>query len=405
MSPPSQNQRQLANWVTDYAIAIDKISESPITYHLWTAISAISAVLKDNVWIDRGTHKLYPNQFIVLVGPPGIGKSNAIHLVNDFVKNPQNKVPLAHFIKDAITMPKLIEILSKGFPRVSFNNGHLLSSTEASCIMQISELPVLLDNNSSITNFLCEAWSRSDYDYSTKNGGVQTINNMCLSIIAACVPNFVKDINKSKGMAISNGLTSRIIFVYGDKKSKSIPFPASMSSMGIDIRLANDLEVISKMHGEFTLTQSASTIYSDKYHDIKPDDTDSDVVQNFKSRQPSHIMKVAMTLSAASRDDLVIDDNSMTTAITLVDGVSKTLDITFGGVGESSLAQAQDRIKLYIERKGVVSRNEILRDNYRHVTAEDLDRILATLVSIDFIAEFSQGSKRLFKHTAKGQKP
>lgn len=396
-------QRQLVNWITDYTAAIDSMTESPIDYHLWSAISIIGAVLKDNVWIDMGTYKIYPNQYVVLVGPPGIGKSNAIHAANEFVRNPPNKVPLAHYVMDAVTTAKLIEILSKGFPRISFNNGHMLSTTEAACIMQISELPVLLDtNNGGMANFLCEAWSRNEYHYSTKSGGAQVINDLCLSIIAACVPDFVKEINRAKGTTISNGLTSRIIFVYGNAKSKSLPFPPKKSTMKILTDLSVDLEIISKLHGEFVFDAQAKQLYEDKYKLIKIEDGDSEVVINFKARQPSHIMKTAMIMSAAASDSMIIDGVIMTAAIATIDHVVDTLDVVFRGVGDSTLASAQSRILQYLERKGIASRSEILRDNFRHVTAEDLDRILAIFVSCNFIYEFSQGSKRLFKYIAKG---
>lgn len=407
MSPPSQ-QRQLANWITDYVNAVDKISESPQSYHIWSAISVIGAVLKNNVWIDRGLYKIYPNQFIVLVGPPGIGKGNAIHAANEYVRNPPNKVPLAHYIIDQVTTAKIVEILSNGFPRVTFNNGHMLSSKEASCIMQVSELPVLLDNNASMTNFLCEAWSRSDYYYSTKSGGAQVVKDLCLSLIAACVPDFVKDINKAKGFAISNGLTSRMIFVYANERSKTIVWPGKNNNVGISTNLSADLDTISRLSGEFSISLPAKQIFESKYHEIvKQDESDSEVVVNFKSRQAAHIWKVAMTISAAKNDSLVIDDYDMSTAITLVDGVLKTLDVTFGGVGDSCLASQQQRVLNYMVRKGVASRSEILRDNYRHVTQEDLDRILAILVSCNFIQEYTQGGKRLFKHVAStnGAKP
>lgn len=400
------NQRQLTNWIADYTAMIDKISESPIDYHLWTAISVIGAVLKDHVWIDMGAYKIYPNQFIILVGGPGVGKGTSIHYANDFVRNPPNKVPLAHYIMDAITTAKLIEVLSKGFPRVSFPNGHMVSTTEASCILQVAEFPVLFDtNNSSMTNFLCEAWSRNEYYYSTKNGGVQVINNLCLSLIAACVPEFIKDINKTRGTVISNGLTSRMIFVHGSEKSKKIAFAQNTNNAGTIASLSTDLEAISRLNGEFTFNDSAKQMYIDKYDQIKPEDHDSEVVTHFKARQPAHILKTAMAMSAAARDDLVIDDCSMAAAILAIDHVLKTLDIVFRGVGDSTLAAAQARILYYLERKQVAARNEILRDNYRHVTGEDLDRILAQFASCGFVNEFSQGNRRLFRYTANGAKP
>ena len=75
------------NWISSYAAALDPITEAPSAYVIWSAISVISAVLKKKVWVRRGTYKVYPNQYIVLVGPPGVGKGTAIHPAHSFIKD------------------------------------------------------------------------------------------------------------------------------------------------------------------------------------------------------------------------------------------------------------------------------------------------------------------------------
>ena len=113
-------------------------------------------------------------------------------------------------------------------------------------------------------------------------------------------------------------------------------------------------------------------------------------------------MKVAMCLSAATGDSLVIDRWCLMTAIALVQGVLDTLDITFRGVGESSLAEATSKIQTYIERKGITTRSELVRDNHRHATMEDLDRILNTLMQIGIVKTYSQGGRAFYEHCRPG---
>lgn len=397
--PTIPQKRQLANWITDYVSAVDSVLESPTNYNFWTAISVVSTVLKDRVWINRGTYKVLPNQYILLVGPPGIGKGNAIHLGTKFILEPVNKVPLANLVMDSITKAKLIDILAKGYPRINFNsNGHLLSSTEASCLIHVPELPNLLTNsNGDLTNFLTDVWSRTDFAYSTKNGGVQVVKDLCISILAACVPDFVKDINNTKGNIVSNGFTARTMFIFGKDKSKNIVWPKQFAGSVIADKLHNDLQLISRLSGEFTFEPVAQVLFERHYKSIQADESDTDVIRDFKSRQPSHILKVAMALSAATDDRLVITEFAMRSAIQLVGDVLSTLNIVFRGVGDSPLAQAQARIISYMERKGIASRNEILKDNFRHVTAEDLDRIIMILKDTNHILEVNQGGRKLFK--------
>jgi hypothetical protein len=395
-SPPSQ-KRQLANWIISYTNAISSISESPTAYNYWAAISAISATLKDNVWIDRGIYKVFPNQYIILVGPPGIGKGNALHTAHSFVKNPTSNLPLANYIQDRITAQKLIDTLAVGWPRaVITSNGNLVVPLDSTCVLHASELASLLNSSEYMSTLLCETWDRPDYSYSTKSGGKTQIKNMCVSLIGACVQNFVQDINKNGNGALNNGFTARTLFIFAEKKSQSIVWPKKLDPI-LTQKLNNDLQIISRLHGEYCFEPASQIIFEQKYRSIASDDRDSNIMRDFKARQPIHILKVAMALSAAGSDSLIITQWAMETAINFVDSVLLSLDSCFRGMGESPLAQAFDRIQTYIEKKGVCPRKDIIRDNMQHVHPSDLETILITLANCGVIKEIQSGGVKLYK--------
>lgn len=392
------------NWILAYTEAIDKFSEAPVQFNVWASISVISAVLKRHVWIDRGTHQIFPNQYIVFVAPPGVGKGNATHPAHAFIK--EHNPPLANYFNDRVTAPKILETLSKGFPSLSIVNGSLINSTESSAIIQATELSTFLGGSDWMLTFLCATWDQGKFDYDTKGKGTSIVKDMCVSLIGGCVPDFIRELNKDSGRAISGGFTARTLFIFASEKSKNIVWPlgwsSSPASMQLEKDLHEDLETISKLRGEFKWTITARVLFERAYKGIKTSDDDSDVVRHFKSRQTVHILKVAMCFSAATNDSLIIDDYCMSTAIALVNGVLTTLDVTFRGVGESSLAEATARIQLYIERKGLVSRSVLIKDNWRHVTTEDLDRIMYTLIAIHFCKEEIIGGKIHYMHINQG---
>lgn len=400
-------QRKLnRNWILSYSEAIDKFSESPSQYNVWAAISVISAVLKRHVWIDRASFKIYPNQYIVFVGPPGVGKGAAMHPAHAFIK--RHNPPLANYFNDRVTAPKILEKLATGFPSLSFNQaGNLINANEASAVIQAAELSTFLGSSDWMLSFLCDTWDRGEFDYDTKGKGTSLVKDMCVSLIGGCVPDFIRELNKDSGRAISGGFTARTLFIFAGEKSKSIVWPmgweASVTSTQLRDDLHLDLETISHLRGVFKWTMSAKVIFERAYRAINHNDDDSDVVRHFKSRQWVHYLKVAMCFSAAQDDSLVINDYAMSTAIALVDGVLKTLDVTFRGVGESSLAEATARIQLYIERKGLVSRSTLIKDNWRHLTTDDLDRVMYTLLAIHFCKEELVGNKIHYIHITQNQ--
>lgn len=61
--------------------------ETPTSYLILTAMAAIGALLKRNVWFDQEHFKVYPNLSVFLVGPSGIGKDVAIDLAEEILQH------------------------------------------------------------------------------------------------------------------------------------------------------------------------------------------------------------------------------------------------------------------------------------------------------------------------------
>jgi len=106
---------------------------------------------------------------------------------------------------------------------------------------------------------------------------------------------------------------------------------------------------------------------------------ESDVVVFFKNRISTHVGKLSMLLSAAEKDDRVVEDYHVQRAIKELSKVKDDLDIAFRFIGESKDVEAQSRVMDFIERKGQTNRSEILRYLKNHVTGDQLDRILLVL--------------------------
>jgi len=51
--------------------------EAPTSYHVFSLLAAVSAAIARRVVISRGGFRLWPNLYVLLHGPSGIGKSVA----------------------------------------------------------------------------------------------------------------------------------------------------------------------------------------------------------------------------------------------------------------------------------------------------------------------------------------
>src|SRR5882762_846270 len=66
--------------------------ETPRAFWYWSALCMISAVVKDNVWAERGSsdNKLYPNIYVMLHADSGLKKGPPVALAKDLVKRVNN---------------------------------------------------------------------------------------------------------------------------------------------------------------------------------------------------------------------------------------------------------------------------------------------------------------------------
>lgn len=373
------------NWIVEWSEAMSKISEAPEQFNIWAAISVIGSVLKNNVSFTRGQYTIYPNNYIVLVGPPGVGKGTSINPAYDLAK----ELNLVNVIPDRITAPKIIERIASGQPGAVMNHSGNLSVAKDStaCLMSL-ELPTLLGGSDWMLPFLCEAWDRNSYEYDTKNSGSSVIKGMCTSLIGACVPEYIRRLNKDVNGAINGGFTARTVFVYAQETSKKIMWPKPLkdtpAGKKLEDDLKSDLKQISQLKGKFDFTPDGASALEQFYKSLRPLENDSDVVIHFKSRLLTHVIKVSMIFSAADRDNLKIDRIDVHNAVTCLKHVVFNLDKAFRGVGESDIAEATARVQNFIEKRKFVTKNEILANLHRNVSPENLDRILVMLCQINF---------------------
>jgi hypothetical protein len=384
-------QIQGRTWLEAYLEYVAE-TESPDIYRFWAGVSAISTTLKKSVFVKRGHHlKIFPNHYIVLVGPPGIGKGTAMNPAINLVK----KANVAHYMEDRISAEKAIENLANGF-QATKSQGSTLALGKDHCATAVAaELSLFLSTSDWILPLLCTMWDRNEFTYDTKKNGNQQIKDLSFGLFGGCTPQYIREVNKDAQAAIASGFTARTVFAWASKKGQTIAWPENDPS-ALEDPLVNDLRYISQnLMGEFSFSKDAKKTFIEFYEEMDSSQTeaefDAEVLTNFRARMWSHVTKLAMILAVAENDVLIIEKHHIDQAILHIRQVYKDLDITFRGVGESTLVEAMERIMAFIETRGVCTRREIMRHNYRHITDEDLTRVLITLSGMGFCFETTQG--------------
>ncbi len=300
-------------------------------------------------------------------------------------------------------MEYVLEKLSKGFPTTATTQTGIKVRTEASALIISTELSVFITASQFSITALSDLWDSKEgiYGYGTRGKGEYNIDSPCICLLGASAQEWL--VKSIPGDAVGGGFTRRVNFVFASKKDKKIPWPSRSGQKSRDA-LVEDLRHMSQLHGEFVFAPDARVSFEDMYNASEPSDFDDEATAVYKTSKWANAAKIAMCLCAARGDTMQISKQDFQQAVEKVEEVGKDLKMVFRAVGESDLTVAADKVLKFIELKGYTSRAEILATNWRHVSSDDLDRILATFREAGILGERQVGNKTIY-FAVKGTTP
>lgn len=356
------------NWLQGYAEYTAE-SESPDSFHLWTGLSVLASAVRRNIWVNQGLYMLFPNMYVILVGPPGkVAKSTTIRLGRTLLLGVEDII----FGPDSLTREELIRVIAKSGGEGK-QSAVTLHSTELSSLIEPSGITMI--------QFLTDIYD-GDYKwrYSTKGKGRDVIHNPILNILAGTTPSWV-----AEGMpadVVGHGFTARVIFIYEDQPRFLNPYPKEPDPRLIKT-LMEDLIQISKLQGPMIFTDDARELYAEYYMKLGATEPTDYRIEGFHWRKKIHLLKVATLLSVAERDDLRITPTEIETAWDLLASIEDNMYKTFSAVGKYEHATDLERILEQIKRsKNGMHVQEIYRRNRSVGNVDELGKILQMLMSM-----------------------
>jgi hypothetical protein len=366
------SDRLLPDWITAY-MAYTAQSRAPDEYHLWTALSAIAGAIRRKAFFDMDYFLLYPNLYVVLVGPPGrCKKSTAMRIGRGMLA----QVPGVFFSTDSITRERLIQDLTQ-----SLADGH------SSMTAYSSEFASLLTSSGmDMVVFLTDIYDSPDeWSHKTKMGGTNKIKAPYLNMEGATTPDWIARSLPLDTVGI--GLTARIIFVYQDTPRIREPFP-KLTKEQKELReiLIKDLTKISLISGQYTFDKDGLDYYTAwDLADQKRDMTGDPRLSGYFERKGMHLLKVAMLVAASQRDDLVLTKPDLERAIELLGHIEPMMTKTFEAVGKNPLTLDLAQVAAVVLAKPGVDYGDLLRMFKHSLRKEEMDEVLSTLQMMGYV--------------------
>jgi len=340
--------------------------------------------------------------YTCLVGGPGVGKGQAIIPSVAVI----DKSGTANILPDRLTMPFILEKLSKGFPsQVVVSKGAISLGLDHCGIVIADELRVFVDTGGDVLTNMTALWDSREhpYGYGTRGRGEANIDKPGISFLSATTPRWLA--TAIPITAVGGGFTRRVNFVYEKPHPKTKPFPSPNHS---DLRdnLVNDLRhIASNIVGEYKFSPEVRPLFETYYKGCVVGELEDEATATYKDSAWVHCLKLSMAIQAAMNDDDHISLQAWNMATSQIASVIKDIELVFRGVGMGDMTMAADRVIAFLETTGYATRQQIQRMMWQYAMSPDLDIILTTLEGAGMIISFTQGKTLVYQAVKGAKKP
>lgn len=383
----SQSSRELPDFLTEF-VENTKWGEAPMYFYFWVGVGTIASALRRRVWLDMGTFHWFPNLYILLVAPPGVVQKSStadlglVHLLK--------KVPGINFGPSTLTWQALYDAFAEVGEAIDITPE--LQITQSALVINSSEFGITLNpKDTEMVDQLVHIWDGREMHKRTRKDGLLIIPTPCLNIIACTTPAWIAE-NMPRYL-IGGGLTSRMLFVYGDKKEKYIAYPQDHIPLDYAERqgkLVRDLERISLLKGNFVLSKEAKEWgkqWYEHFHKVEARQLDPTLIGGYIARKQTLVHKVAMCLSASQGDSMKIELSHLQRAEGVISELEKAMPMVYSKIGLTKEGNAAEQIIAYLDRFGGKVGWNILYQ-YMHRTfpkVEDVENIIRGMIEAGYV--------------------
>lgn len=376
-------------------------TEPPVLHHIWSLVSMMSANLGRRCWFEFGSIPIYPNQYILLVGDPGVRKSTAMSLAKKLIKN-NGSIRLAPDDtggqRQGLIMAMLgegdvgnIDDVLDGLTDVGncADPDAVADSISSSLAIPVdpedrhtmycyaSEFASFIGQSSyELITFLTKLWDGEDHNYTLKNSK-QVLEKPLLNLLGGTTP---VALNGALPMeVVGQGFLSRVILVYAESSIK-IARPQAMDVAELE-SLRKIFNFVSlNLRGPFKETKAASELLDSLY--FKPIKIEDTRFVSYLARRHTHLIKLVMALAALRGSNQIIAED-VEDAQNLLSLTEKSMPSALGEFGLSPLGVARQRLLDYINR----STDPFTVNNLWSLMQRDMKMADFTQTLKDFVAE------------------
>jgi DNA replicative helicase MCM subunit Mcm2 (Cdc46/Mcm family) len=255
--------------------------------------------LERKVFIKAFKRLLYPNLYVLLVGGPGVGKTDAIRGAFEF----WDTIPQIHQAPSNVSRASLVDSLAKAerallLPNELIKFNHLnVASDELGVFLSQYESSFM-----STLNKLYDGTIYTEEKRSMKND--IKIEKPLLNLIAGTTPAWLG--GNLPETAWAEGFSSRLLLVYSGERIKIDPFAGDARDAILFDKLQGDFKTIHNLIGKLEWAPDVVEAFKAWYMLDCPPIPDHPKLEHYLPRRHIHFLKLCIIQSVSRSNDLVI---------------------------------------------------------------------------------------------------
>ena len=382
----------------------------------------IGACLQRRVWTGPAHMRLFPNQYDILVGPPGVGKGLVIKCVEEFLRFHKLPNP-AKIVEDALkgkidfnavekeqisimaqlnykaaqeseddfkskdyyeepllipvganatTYQALIKAIGKSIRKKNYfefdkdaGKNVLMTYTHSSLCICLEEIASMFrEKTYDLVNFLLQAYDCGDvYTYDTKTKGKDRVRKLCLNFFGGTTPAFMQSTFDDK--LLTEGYASRTIYVYESRNRKdTLKIPdLTDEQLQFKVDILRHIKRLTELYGRVTLTKEAEDFREDWWiqSQSKRPNT-SPKLDAYYARKNIHSMKLAMAVHFSDSLEMTMGIEPVKIALEFLGKIEKRMHYALAFDRKNPLYGPSRDILNYLCKNGPKTKREILQE-------------------------------------------
>lgn len=357
---------------------------SPPQFRLWAAIALVGGALERRVWAKATSQQTFPNQYIMLVGAPGVGKQ-VIDIARGLwseAKEPGTKVPAFRVAPNQMTKAALVDSLAKAKQFKMLAAGTNL--TYHSLLIAAEEFQVLLPTyDQEYIATLNQIYNNPDIPYTEvrRTGTVKelTIELPQLNILAGVQPSYF--VSTFPEEAWTTGFARRIIMIYAGETPFKELFEETETDDTLRTKLLTQLSAFSHLHGRCQWEPEAAQLLASWHRGGGAPRPIHSKLTHYCNSRTMLAIKLAITSTVARTGQLVIHTGDVKRALVWLTDAERLMPDVFREMIGKSDTQVIDELHYmltieYSKKRQSIPTSVLYEFLRQRVPSEKIEKVL-----------------------------